>query len=213
MVFNVYNDCHNSDSIDQLQMHLHSHAQGPGHGITGATYSMWYGDFNQHHPMWDERNHHLFTAQALEKSLKLITLVANHNMYMVLPKDIPTLESMSTKNWTQLDNIFCSTGLSDSIICCMTSPGLRGPGTDHVPILMALEFLVERVSNEIGCNFQEVEWDAFLSKLGTRLAGVPSPTPLHTEEELMLAINGLMEAIQSTIYAVVPKRHPPPYSK
>ena len=154
MVFNVYNDCHNSDTIDRLRTHLHSQAQGPGHGIAGATYSMWCGDFNQHHPMWDEeRNCHLFTAQALEESLKLITLAADHDMYMALPKDIPTLESMSTKNWTRPDNVFCSTGLADSVICCMTSPGLRGPGTDHVPILMALEFPVERVSNEMGCNF------------------------------------------------------------
>ena len=81
--------------------------------------------------------------QALEESLKLITLAADHDMYMVLPKDIPMLEPMSTKNWTWLDNVFCSTSLADSVICCTTSPGLRGPGTDHVPILTALEFPVE----------------------------------------------------------------------
>ena len=65
----------------------------------------------------------------------------------------------------------------------------------------------------MGCNFREVEWDVFLCKLGMRLAGVPGPAPLRTEEELMLAINGLMEAIQGTIHTVVPKRHPSPYSK
>ena len=84
--------------------------------------------------MWDEeRNCHLFTMQALEESLKLITLAADHNMYMALPKDIPTLESMSTKNWTRPDNVFCSTGLADSVICCTMSPGLRGPGHRPCP--------------------------------------------------------------------------------
>ena len=51
---------------------------------------MWCGDFNRHHPMWDEeRNRHLFTVQALEESLKLITLAADHDMYMALPKIFP----------------------------------------------------------------------------------------------------------------------------
>ena len=57
--------------------------------------------------MWDEeRNHHLFTVGALEEAGKLLTLVADNDMLMALPKDIPTLESLSTKNWTCPDNVF-----------------------------------------------------------------------------------------------------------
>lgn len=150
MIFNVYNDCHHSDSIDRLR----AHPQGPGSSTSVATYSMWCGDFNRHHPMWDEeQNLHLFTAWALEESLGLIMLAADHDMYLALLKDIPTLESMSTRNWTQPDNIFCSTSLSDSVMSCMMDPQLRGPGMDHVPILMALEFPVEWVSDELGYNF------------------------------------------------------------
>ena len=115
---------------------------------------MWCGDFNQHHPMWDEeRNRHLFTTRAIEELEELITLAADCDMYMALPKDMPTLESMSTKNWTWPDNVFCSTGLVDSVVCCTTDPGLRGPGTDHVPILTALEFPVEQVVSVLGYNF------------------------------------------------------------
>ena len=104
--------------------------------------------------MWDkERNRHLFTTRAIEESEELITLAADCDMYMALPKDMPTLESMSTKNWTQPDNVFCSTGLADSVVCCTMDPGLRGPGTDHVPILTALEFPVEQVISVLGYNF------------------------------------------------------------
>ena len=45
-------------------------------------------------------------ARALREAELLLCLLADHNMVMALPKDILTLESMSTKNWTRLDNIF-----------------------------------------------------------------------------------------------------------
>ena len=99
-------------------------------------FSILCGDFNRHHPMWDEeRNHHLFTATALAESVKLLEMVTRHDMQMVLPKDIPTLEALATKNWTHPDNIFCSMNMVDKIVYCTTDPRLRGPGTDHVPIL------------------------------------------------------------------------------
>ena len=48
------------------------------------------GDFNCHHPLWDEEhNHHLFTAAALVDSNRLLEIVADHNMEMTLPKDLP----------------------------------------------------------------------------------------------------------------------------
>ena len=57
--------------------------------------------------MWDEeRNGHLFTAAALLEVGRLLEIVAEHSMMMALPKDILMLESMATKNWTRLDNVF-----------------------------------------------------------------------------------------------------------
>ena len=49
--------------------------------------------------MWDEeRNHHLFIPAVLRESGELLELIADYGMEMVLPKDVPTLEVMSTKN-------------------------------------------------------------------------------------------------------------------
>ena len=137
-IFNLYNDCHNSGPTDILGAYLMSQ---PWMAHTNSLdYSLWCGDFNRHHPMWDEEhNHHLFTPGALEEAWKLLTLVVDNDMLMALPKDIPTLESLSTKNWTRPDNVFCSSNLDDKIVYCTTDPRLRGPGTDHVPILTALE--------------------------------------------------------------------------
>ena len=46
-IYNVYNDCHNSDSINWLQEHL----LWQDYNAAGPLYSMWCGDFNWHHPM------------------------------------------------------------------------------------------------------------------------------------------------------------------
>lgn len=59
---------------------------------------LWAGDFNRHHPMWDrDEDLHLFTAQYQRPAKKLIAMLADHNMTMPLPKEIPTLEHMCTK--------------------------------------------------------------------------------------------------------------------
>ena len=73
---------------------------------------LWCGDFNRHHPLWDEDwNCHLFTASALQVVGRLLEKITDHNICMILPKDIPTLEAKSTKNWSQPNNIFCSAGM------------------------------------------------------------------------------------------------------
>jgi hypothetical protein len=55
---------------------------------------IWMGDFNWHHPLWDEeQNAHLFTRAALEATQLLLDLVNRYDMRMVLPKDLPTLEA------------------------------------------------------------------------------------------------------------------------
>ena len=55
--------------------------------------------------------------------------------------------------------------------------------------------------------------EVFLTELGMRLADIPSPAPLSTEEELTMAVNGLTEALQGTIDVIVSRQHPSPHSK
>ena len=84
---------------------------------------IWCGDFNRHHAMWDEeRNHHLFMASATTEAELLISLLAEFNMTMALPRGIPTLQAMNTKNWTRVDNVFTTENLAESLICCDTDP-------------------------------------------------------------------------------------------
>lgn len=95
-IFNIYNDCNNSDMMTVLDNYL----QKECNTILGTEVNsmMWCGDFNHHHPMWDkECNSHLFTATAHHAAEELISLLADHHMVMTLPRRIPTMQSMSTK--------------------------------------------------------------------------------------------------------------------
>ena len=96
MVNNIYVECDSSVMVERFWGHLASHHQGTQ--STGGRYMLWGGDFNRHHPMWDEeQNCHLFTAATLREVDKHLALVADYGMEMLLPKDVPTLEVMVTK--------------------------------------------------------------------------------------------------------------------
>ena len=84
---------------------------------------MWCGDFNWHPPHWDEeRNGHLLMAGASAAAQPLIALLEDFNMVMLLPKGIPTLQSMVTKNWTRVDNVFAAHNTEHLVVACDTDP-------------------------------------------------------------------------------------------
>ena len=164
--------------------------------------------------MWDEeRNCHLFTATALREADKLLALVVEYGMEMLLPKDVPALEVMVTKNWTCLDNVFGSDNLGDKVIYCTTDLRLRGPGTDYVPILTVLELPVVRATNVVTYNFCTVKWDKFAGELMARMAELPELREIQSGQEYTDAVSGLVQAIQEMIAAKVPRSKPSPYSK
>jgi len=114
-------------------------------------FSLWRGDFNQNIPMWEEpHNHHLFTSSMLREADLLIVIVAEHEMVIILPEGIPTLNSMAMKTWMWPDNVFSSSSLEDKVIYCPTDPRLRGPGPDHV---LNLTLLKLPISNTV-CQYK-----------------------------------------------------------
>src|SRR6266481_1666324 len=179
-VLNIYNDCTYSDTIHTIHSFLTSHrgmltAQDTGHMI-------WCGDFNCHHPMWDEeRNSHLFTTTEMTRAELLISLVADFGMSMALPPGTPTLQSLATGNWTRVDNVFVSGGLVNRVIICDMDPWQRGPSTDHVPVLTTVELEVPAREEEARRNFREMEWDDFREELAMQLDHILGPQRLRTD--------------------------------
>jgi ribonuclease HI/endonuclease/exonuclease/phosphatase family metal-dependent hydrolase len=211
-IFNIYNDCKHSRNIRLLEQSLF--LLNNRHRRDANTHLLWAGDFNRHHPMWDEpRNHHLFTRRALRESQILIDLITDYAMSMALPKGLPTLRAHRTKNWTRVDNVFYSEGLEGSITRCTTLPGRRGVKTDHVPIITHLDLPIAQAKEENFHDFRSVIWEDFRDELVIRLEGIPPPVEITNQQQFERAIKDLTTTIKGTIEAVVDFTKPCPHTK
>jgi hypothetical protein len=175
---------------------------------------LWAGDFNRHHPLWDnDEDDRLFTPQALADAEHLISLTSDLDMCMTLPKGIPTLKHMVTKNISRPDNVFCSNNFRNMVVRCDVDASLQPPKTDHFPIVTSIEIPQERISVQPSCNFRDVDWEEFNKDLSHHLAILPPPHIISSEGEFQETVSKLTETIQKSICTVVPENKPHPYSK
>jgi hypothetical protein len=74
-IFNIYNDCTHSRNEATLRRYIRDNTN-----IILATenhHMLLAGDFNRHHPLWDDdENTHLFTQQATRQAEGLINMIA-----------------------------------------------------------------------------------------------------------------------------------------
>ena len=174
---------------------------------------IWAGDFNWHHPMWDEeRNSHLFTTNNLDAAQILIDLLADFSMSLALPKDIPTLQVIHTKNLTQPNNIFCSSGILGIITQCMMLPDLQPPCIDHFPIATTLETSMEESPDTLKLNWWLVDWDKFWKHL-TMLNKLPAPTEIRTLKVFDSSLTSVTTVINTAVAANIPCSNPSPFAK
>ena len=135
-------------------------------------------------------------------------------MTQILPKDIPTLQSSSTQNWTCLDNTFCTEHTSELLLTCNTEPETQGPKTDHLPILTVFDMSMPASAELPTWNYRSVNWDKFNSSLKdslTELSG--SPCIIETAEEFQQAAHNFDQALHHTVEAAVPRTRPHPHTK
>ena len=124
-IFNIYNDCTHSNTLSLFRQYLDKTASS--FLAMSRDRMLLCGDFNHHHPLWDEeRNSHLFTASASLAVQPLMSLLEDYNMVMILLKNIPTLQSLATGNWTRVDNVFATANTEELVVVCDTDP--MGPG-------------------------------------------------------------------------------------
>ena len=197
-MYNVYNDCERNDTIHQLVNHQPTAHNNRNNG--GARYVLWLGDFNRHHPHWDDPSDtRLFTRAATRDAEILISAVANAGLELALPPGIPTHLHSVSKRWTRLDQVFISEEAMDSIITCETIPDSPGINTDHLPILTTLDLNLARAQTNKPRNFRNVDWESFQKKLESKLDQLGPPRRIHSIGELNTACSKLTEAIQDVI--------------
>ena len=212
-LLNIYNDCENNNSIGVVKNFMRDRGAREREGEAREQY-IWMGDFNRHHPIWDEeRNAHLFTRRALEATQPLLDIIGRFDMHMVLPKDIPTLEACATKNFTRVDNVFCSIELVDLFVSCNTFPHWRPQKTDHMPIVSVLEVEPERVAFVGKYNYKLTDWEEFRKSLGANLEEVADTNEITSEGEFYNRIRQVDEAIKSAVQKHVPVTRLSPYTK
>ena len=211
-IFNIYNDCSHSRNETLLRRYVQNNTDSL---LASENHHMlWAGDFNRHHPLWDnDEDFHLFTQQATRQSEGLIELIATYDLQMPLPKGIPTLQHMVTKRYSRPDNVFCTTGLSDLITLCEVDPSLRPTSTDHFPIVTNILLPQERIDAPPSYNFREADWDTFKKKLKGRLERIPNPQHLNNQDQINITIDQLTTAIQDTIKENITKTRPRPDEK
>ena len=123
--------------------------------------------------MWDEENHHLFTASASATTDELIAHLAEFHLTITLPKGLPTLQAMHKKNWMHVDKVFMLEDLAELLICCNTAPGLRGPCTDHIPIHTVINTRIPPTMLKPYYNYRMVDWKAYQEELAQQLTLIP----------------------------------------
>jgi hypothetical protein len=194
LIFNIYNDCtHSRNEVAQREFL--------------DTHMIWAGDFNRHHPLWDDdKDTHLFTRQALRDAEGIIDLIAEFDMVMTLPKGIPTLQHMRTKKYSRPDNLFCNIALQPYIIKCEVQPWHKPSCTDHYPIVTHLDLPQTRIPEDPSYNFRTADWDKFnkalkikLSNLKIKLSNLPQPGPFTGSQQLFALGDSLTKALQETI--------------
>jgi hypothetical protein len=164
------------------------------------THMIWAGDFNRHHPLWDDdKDTHLFTGQALRDAEGIIDLLAEFDMVMTLPKGIPTLQHMRSKKYSRPDNFFCNVALQPYVIKSEVQPQYKPACTDHYPIVTHLDLPQTRIPEDPSHNFRTTNWEVFNKTLKTKLGNLPRPGPLTDLQQLTAIGDSLTKVLQETI--------------
>jgi ribonuclease HI len=211
-LINVYNDCNNNNALTHISNFMRDrrrHLQSPA-----PINTIWLGDFNRHHPLWDEaRNAHLFTRRNLELTQPLLNMLGRHNMKMALPPFIPTLRAHNSGNYTRVDNVFCTEPIMDAIIKCHTDDATRPVKTDHFPIIIQIDIHAPKSTWKSRPNFRLADWPELTKTLTENLANIPEPTEIEDIHTFDQRLEFLNKAIQDAIKKHVPLTTPSPYSK
>ena len=122
-IFNIYNDGKSAETTNLLTDFHRRNQATLERAETGEAHIIWLGDFNRHHPCWDNpEDTRLFTNEATEAAEKLIEALADAGLEMALPSGIPTHEHSVTKRWSRLDQVFLSDQSSGLLTSCDTQP-------------------------------------------------------------------------------------------
>ena len=185
IMYSIYNDGGHNETVRMLTRDHQESRVSLNPEDQARTHTIWLGDFNRHHPHWDDPSDvRLFTREAISAAEVLIEAVADAGLELALPSGVPTHVHNVTKQWSRLDQVFISEHLLDLIITCDTQSEHRGLNTDHLPILTELNLSAEIRPIEPIPNFREVDWDDFGKALEKSLKELPPEGRIKMQSQL-----------------------------
>lgn len=210
IIANIYNDCNSNDAVEAVSDSLSN--TYPDDYIPLNTHVILGGDLNRHHPWWEtDENRHLTSSE--EKIRPLLDLIYRFDFRMALLPGRPTLQALSTGNWTRPDNVWCSAQTMNLINKCDTAPELRGPKTDHMPILLTLDVTVERNPPKPSRNYRAVDWTKFSRRVKIHLTRYTKPKQIRSPAQFRSALDTVNDAISEATNAYAPLNNPLPHTK
>ena len=178
-LFNIYNEITNNDTINYLDSFLTQNAHLVHPTVRDSV--VWVGDFNRHHPMWEEEvNERLY--EPTDYITPLIDLLYRNDMLLALPKGIPTYQS-AAGNWTRPDNIWRCNTPDDPIMRCDVVPAIRPPLADHLPIITILDLPLPRIPESCSLDFRQANWIQVNEDLAQRLESDLPATKIRSRNE------------------------------
>jgi exonuclease III len=87
-IFNIYNDCDHDKTIAVLSKFRREHTDLIETARVGTAHVIWLGDFNRHHPHWDNHDDtRLFTREAYKAAEALIDATIEAGLEMALHQE------------------------------------------------------------------------------------------------------------------------------
>ncbi|CAG7850087.1 SubName: Full=Uncharacterized protein {ECO:0000313/EMBL:CCA76396.1} [Serendipita indica DSM 11827] len=205
-IYNIYNDSTNNDTLEQLAKHLEG--QRP---IERQTQSIWLGNFNRHHHMWEgHANRHIRSPR--DKITPLLNLIIEHGMQQLLPAGIPT--RMENSSETRPDNVWASEGIVRRTIECNTWLEWRPNTTDHLPIVTIIEARIERSQEEARPNYKRTDWEKFREGVQAGIEGMNMLSlELESIEDIEDVVDKLTECMQENLRKTTPVSKPAGFQK
>jgi len=213
-IFNIYNEGNSNNTVKELTKFHRNNRASLEASSTESAHILWLGDFNRHHPYWDDPNHtHLFTNDTLDNMEILIEAVADVGLELILPSGTLTHKHNVMKKWTRLDQVFLSEQSHNLLILCDTQLKHHGINTDHLPIITELDLDADIAEETTMPNYRDVNWDEFSKTLSKQLDKLPAPKPLINQRQMDNACLALTGTIQEAIGLEVPIIEITPKSK
>lgn len=110
-------------------------------------------------------------------------------MAQVLPKGVPTLIALNSRNYMRPDNAFINDALVHALITCTANPEKRLAKMDHIPITTTLDIQAPTATANTQWRYRKVDWEALKKTLSHKLRTSENPKEIGGTGELIRCLN------------------------